>query len=63
MLKLYIYGYLNRVQSSRRLEREAGRNLEVMWAERGGRANSSEGNAGDPDDRGGTRRMDAGAVG
>src|SRR6202158_4761885 len=30
MLKLYIYGYLNRVQSSRRLEREAGRNLEVM---------------------------------
>jgi transposase len=31
MLKLYIYGYLNRVQSSRRLEREAGRNLEVIW--------------------------------
>jgi transposase len=31
MLKLYICGYLNRVQSSRRLEREAGRNLEVMW--------------------------------
>src|SRR3982075_1910473 len=31
MLKLYIYGYLNRVQSSRRLEREAGRHLEVMW--------------------------------
>src|ERR1700732_4419212 len=31
MLKLYIYGYLTRVQSSRRLEREAGRNLEVMW--------------------------------
>src|ERR1700693_3271333 len=30
-LKLYIYGYLNRVQSSRRLEREAGRNLEVLW--------------------------------
>src|SRR5438034_9914418 len=30
LLKLYIYGYLNRVQSSRRLEREAGRNLEVM---------------------------------
>ena len=30
-LKLYIYGYLNRVQSSRRLEKEAGRNLEVMW--------------------------------
>jgi len=28
---LYIYGYLNRVQSSRRLEREAGRNVEVMW--------------------------------
>src|SRR6202035_178939 len=31
LLKLYIYGYLNRVQSSRRLEREAGRNVEVMW--------------------------------
>ena len=31
LLKLYIYGYLNRVQSSRRLECEAGRNLEVMW--------------------------------
>lgn len=31
LLKLYIYGYLNRVQSSRRLEREAGRDLEVMW--------------------------------
>src|SRR6202043_2504133 len=34
MLKLYIYGYLNRVQSGRRLEREAGRNLEVMWLTR-----------------------------
>ena len=31
LLKLYIYGYLNKVQSSRRLEREAGRNVEVMW--------------------------------
>jgi hypothetical protein len=31
LLKLYIYGYFNRVQSSRRLEREAGRNVEVMW--------------------------------
>src|SRR5262249_52999559 len=31
LLKLYIYGYLNRVQSSRRLEREAGRNLEMLW--------------------------------
>ena len=31
VLKLYVYGYLNRVQSSRRLEREAGRNVEVMW--------------------------------
>jgi transposase len=31
LLKLYIDGYLNRVQSSRRLEREAGRNVEVMW--------------------------------
>src|SRR6201987_4781677 len=31
LLKLYVYGYLNRVQSSRRLEREAGRNVEGMW--------------------------------
>jgi transposase len=31
LLKLYIYGYLNLVQSSRRLEREALRNVEVMW--------------------------------
>jgi transposase len=31
LLKLYIYGYLYRVQSSRRLEREASRNVEVMW--------------------------------
>ena len=31
MLKLFIYGYLNRVQSSRRLELEAGRNVELMW--------------------------------
>ncbi len=31
LLKLYLYGYLNQVQSSRRLEREAGRNVEVMW--------------------------------
>ena len=31
LLKLFIYGYLNRVPSSRRLEREAGRNVEVMW--------------------------------
>ena len=31
LLKVYIYGYLNRVQSSRRLEREASRNIEVMW--------------------------------
>ena len=31
LLKLYIYGYLNRVSSSRRLEREAGHNVEVMW--------------------------------
>jgi transposase len=30
MLKLYIYGYLNRIQSSRRLEREAQRNVELM---------------------------------
>lgn len=31
LLKLYIYGYLNQVRSSRRLEREAGRNVEVLW--------------------------------
>jgi transposase len=31
LLKLYVYGYLNRVQSSRRLERECQRNIEVMW--------------------------------
>src|SRR6187397_1480727 len=34
LLKLYVYGYLNRVQSSRRLEREAGRNVEVIVAHR-----------------------------
>src|SRR6266581_6205053 len=31
LLKIYIYGYLNRIQSSRRLEREAQRNIELMW--------------------------------
>ena len=31
MLKLYIYGYLNKIQSSRKLEREANRNLELIW--------------------------------
>ncbi len=31
LLKIYIYGYLNRLQSSRRLEREAQRNLELIW--------------------------------
>jgi transposase len=31
LLKLYIYGYLNRIQSSRRLGREAQRNVELMW--------------------------------
>jgi transposase len=31
LLKLYLYGYLNRVRSSRCLERETHRNLEVMW--------------------------------
>jgi len=31
LLKIYLYGYLNRVQSSRRLEREAQRNVELMW--------------------------------
>ena len=31
LLKLYVYGYLNRIPSSRRLEREAQRNLELIW--------------------------------
>ena len=31
LLKIYIYGYLNRIQSSRRLERECQRNVELMW--------------------------------
>jgi transposase len=31
MLKIYLYGYLNRIQSSRRLERESQRNIELMW--------------------------------
>ncbi len=31
LLKIYVYGYLNRIQSSRRLEREAQRNVEMMW--------------------------------
>ena len=31
LLKLYVYGYLNRAQPSRRLKREAGRNLELLW--------------------------------
>src|SRR3954470_24826462 len=31
LLRLYLYGYLNQVRSSRRLERETGRNVEVMW--------------------------------
>ena len=31
LLKLYIYGYLNRVQSSRRIERECQRNVELVW--------------------------------
>lgn len=35
MLKLYLYGYLNRVRSSRRLEAEAMRNLELIWLLRG----------------------------
>jgi len=35
LLKLYVYGYLNRVRSSRRLEREAQRNIEVIWLLRG----------------------------
>src|SRR3984957_15224721 len=35
LLKLYIYGYLNRIRSSRRLETEAGRNMELIWLLRG----------------------------
>lgn len=35
LLKLYIYGYLNRIRSSRQLEKECNRNLEVMWLMRG----------------------------
>src|ERR1700751_3997714 len=31
LLKLYLYGYINRIRSSRRLEQEAGRNLELIW--------------------------------
>ena len=31
LLKIYLYGYLNQIQSSRRLERECGRNVELMW--------------------------------
>jgi transposase len=31
LLRLYIYGYLNRIRSSRQLEREANRNVELMW--------------------------------
>jgi len=35
LLKLYLYGYINQVRSSRRLEREAGRNLELIWLLKG----------------------------
>jgi hypothetical protein len=31
LLKLYLYGYMNRIRSSRRLEPESGRNLELIW--------------------------------
>ena len=34
-LKIYVYGYLNRIRSSRRLERECKRNLELMWLTEG----------------------------
>ena len=34
LLKIYIYGYLNRVPSSRRLERECQRNIELVWGAR-----------------------------
>jgi transposase len=35
LLKLYLFGYVNRIQSSRRLEREANRNIELMWLTKG----------------------------
>jgi hypothetical protein len=38
LLKLYIYGYLNAIASSRRLERESGRNVELMWPDTSGGA-------------------------
>ena len=38
LLKIYIYGYFNRVQSSRRLERECQRNVELVWLTRRDRA-------------------------
>ena len=34
LLKLYVYGYLNRIRSTRRLEKEANRNVEVIWLTR-----------------------------
>ena len=37
LLKIYLYGYLNRIPSSRRLERETQRNIELMWLPRLGR--------------------------
>jgi transposase len=40
LLKLYVYGYLNRIRSSRRLEAESGRNLEVLWLLQGPRPNA-----------------------
>src|SRR5260370_42135238 len=45
LLKLYLYGYLNQGRSSRRLEREAGRHVEVVWLPRGpGARYRSDGN-------------------
>ena len=41
MLKIYLYGYLNRVRSNRRLERETQRNVELMWLNRQRRARSA----------------------
>src|ERR1700739_582992 len=35
LLKLYLYGYINQIRSSRRLEREAGRNLGMIWLLKG----------------------------
>jgi hypothetical protein len=58
-LKIYPYDYLNRVQSSRRLQREAQRNIELMWLPHGaGLQDHRQLPAGQrPGDQGGVRRL------